>query len=280
MKPVGAAVAFTLLLSWSGAAQQLTSPPPANSSQTPASASAPTSETARPRTPREDEELRADLFMARKQYPEAAEVYQRLVAQEPRNAILLNKLGIACHQQMMLEQAKRYYERAAKADKTFANAYNNLGTIYYQRKNYRKAIRAYKQALVLDSRIAAVHSNLGYAYFGEKHYDEAMDAFRRALTIDPAVFDRSQNAGSLLQDRSVSDHGLFYFFLAKSFAQMGNAQRCAQYLRKARDEGYERLAAAKTDPAFASVLDDPEVGEILGMTPAVDKKIETSPPGR
>ena len=280
MKPVGAAVAFTLLVGSSGAAQQLVSPPSPNSPQTPANASIPASEAARPRTPREDEELRADLFMARKQYPEAADVYQKLVAQEPRNAVLLNKLGIACHQQMMLEQAKRYYQRAAKADKTFANAYNNLGTIYYQRKNYRKAIRAYKQALELNPSFAVVHSNLGYAYFGEKHYDEAMDAFRRALAIDPAVFDRGHSAGSLLQDRSVSDHGLFYFFLAKSFAQMGNAQRCAQYLRKARDEGYQGLAAAKTDPAFARVLHDPTVEEILEMTPAVDRKIDTGPPGR
>src|SRR5215472_10726229 len=43
-----------------------------------------------------------DLYMARKQYYEAAETYKRLTEQEPRNAIYLNKLGIALHQQEAL----------------------------------------------------------------------------------------------------------------------------------------------------------------------------------
>ncbi len=278
-----AAVAFTFLIVSSGHAQQpqpqqLVPPKQVNSSQTSGTPPPTGSEAPRPRTPREDEELRADLMMVRKQYAEAAALYLNLVQQEPRNAVLLNKLGIAYHQQMILDQAKRYYERAAKADRTYANAYNNIGTVYYQRRNYRKAIRAYKQALHINPNMATVYSNLGYAYFGQKHYEEAMDAFHRALELDPTVFDRSQSAGTLLQDRSVSDHGLFYFFLAKSFAQVGNAERCAEYLRKARDEGYPGLASAKTDPAFASVLHDPAVAEVLQLTPP-PAKTPAVPPG-
>ena len=278
MRRVSAAVAFAFWIASGGAAQQVVPPRPASSPQTPVTNSATTSETPRPRTPREDEELTADLMMVRKQYSEAATLYQKLVQQEPRNAVLLNKLGIAYHQQALLDRAKRCYERAAKADRTYATAYNNLGTIYYQRRNYRKAIRAYKKALQLNTRLAAIYSNLGYAYFGQKHYEEAMDAFRQALALDPDVFDRSHTAGSLLQDRSVEDHGLFYFYLAKSFAGMGNAQRCAEYLRKARDEGYAGLAAAKTDPAFAGVLHDPGVMEVLQLPPPADKTSPV-PPG-
>jgi len=220
-------------------------------------------------TPGKDEELRADVLMARKEYAEAVPIYQNLIRQEPRNAVLLNKLGIAYHQQAMLGQAKRYYQRAAKADPTNANAVNNIGTVYYQRRKYRKAIHFYEKALAIRQDIPAIYSNLGYAYFGQKHYEEAMAAFHRALELDPSVFERSEHAGSLLQDRSVTDHALFYFFLAKSFATMGNAERCAHYLRKARDEGYRGLASVKTDPAFARVLHDPRVQEILQPTAPV-----------
>ncbi len=278
MTRVSAAVAFTLWMVSSGAAQQVVPPGQPSAPQTSATASPKTSEASPPRTPREDAELQADLMMVRKQYSEAAALYQKLAQQEPRNAVLLNKLGIAYHQQTMLGEAKRCYERAAKADRTYATPYNNIGTIYYQRRNYGKAIRAYKKALQLNPNMAAVYSNLGYAYFGEKHYEEAMDAFHHALTLDPTVFDRGRSIGSLLQDRSVSDHGLFYFFLAKSFAKLGNAQRCAEYLRKARDEGYPGWASAKTDPAFASVLHDPGVMEILQLTPPADKT-PLPPPG-
>lgn len=227
------------------------------------------------RTPREDEELRADILMARKQYSDAVPIYQKLLEQEPKNAVMLNKLGIAYHQQFMLDQAKRCYERAVKADKNYANAYNNIGTVYYQRRKYGKAIKAYKKALEVQPGMAAVYSNLGYAHFAQKHYDEAMAAFHHALELDPVVFERSAHSGSLLQDRSVEDRGLFYYFLAKSFAAMGNAGQCAQYLRKARDEGYKDLAAVLTDPAFASVIQDPKVQEVLPPP----NKTPVAPPG-
>jgi tetratricopeptide (TPR) repeat protein len=232
---------------------------------------------ARPRTPREDEELRADILMARKQYSEASAIYTKLLRQEPGNAVLLNKLGVAYHQEGKLDLAKRYYERSSKADRTYANAVNNVGTIYYQRKKYRKAIQNYQKALALNPDMATVHSNLGYAYFADKRYEEALDSFHRALGLDSTIFERTHSGGTLLQDRSVTDPGLFYFFLAKSFARMGDAKRCAQYLRKSRDEGYKGLAAAQKDPAFAGVLNDPEVREILQLPSPVAEAPKSLP---
>ena len=223
--------------------------------------------------------MQADILMARKQYADAVLVYQKLLQREPKNAALLNKLGIAYHQQNLLDLAKRYYERAVKADRTYANAYNNIGTIHYQRKKYSQAVRAYKKALEAHPDMPPVYSNLGYAYFMEKHYDEAMTAFHRALELDPEVFERSHRSGALVQDRSVENRGLFNYLLAKSFAAMGNAERCAHYLRKARDEGYVNWAAAQTDPAFAGVVKDPSVQELLESTPPSAAKTPPAPPG-
>ncbi len=211
-----------------------------------------------------DLEGRADLQMARKEYAEAAKTYRQLVVQAPKNPVYLNKLGIAYHQQTMLSVAQRFYEKAAKADPQYADALNNIGTVYYQRKKYGKAVRYYRKALQIRETMPAVYCNLGYAYFSEKHYVEAMDAFQRAVQLDPAVFDHSSRTGSILQDRSlVGERGMFNFLLAKSYAQMGNAERCAHYLRKARDEGYSSIAKVKDDPAFAAVLRDPGVQEAL-----------------
>ncbi len=56
------------------------------------------------------EEQLADLYMARKDYREAAQVYKRLTDQNPQNPVYLNKLGIALHQQAALGQALKYYE--------------------------------------------------------------------------------------------------------------------------------------------------------------------------
>jgi tetratricopeptide (TPR) repeat protein len=210
-----------------------------------------------------DEQL-ADLYMARKDYREAAFSYKRLADQNPRNPVYLNKLGIALHQQAALGPALKYYERASKVDPSYADARNNIGTIWYQRKKYGRAIKAYQKAIDIRGDMAVLHSNLAYAYFGDKKYEQAISSFRQALVLDPQLFEHnSSRSGSVLQDRTVGDRGRFYFLLAKSFAEAGNLERCVIYLRKAKDEGYKELAAVKLDPSFAAVLQDPAIQEVL-----------------
>jgi tetratricopeptide (TPR) repeat protein len=222
-----------------------------------------------PMTARQAAEMRGDLLMARKMYSEAIDTYQTLLKQEPRNAPLLNKIGIAYHQQAMLNEAERYFRRAVKADKSYATAINNLGTIEYDHRKYRKAIRLYQRALKLRDDSAAFYSNLGYAYLADKKYDEAVASLQRALQLDPALFEHHSGIGAVMQQRSMTNPAEFYFFLAKTYAMLGDAERCAHYLKMARDEGFKNLAQARKDPGFAKVLADPRVREV----------IEPSPPG-
>jgi tetratricopeptide (TPR) repeat protein len=209
-----------------------------------------------------------DLYMVRKQYREAMEQYRSLSEQDPHNAVYLNKLGIALHQQTALGLALKYYQRAVKVNPQYADAENNIGTIWYQRKKYGKAIRAYQKAIKMRDDMPVLYSNLGYAYFSQGKYDASIVAFRTALAKDPQFFERgSSRTGSILQDRSVSDRGRFYFLLAKSFAQAGNLERAILYLRKAKEEGYAQIDDVKKDPAFAAVLKDPMIIDLLAPKP-------------
>ena len=209
-----------------------------------------------------------DLYMARKQYREATDQYRMLSELNPHNAVYLNKLGIALHQQTALGAALKYYERAVKVDPRYADAENNIGTIWYQRKKYSKAIRAYQKAIKMRDDMPVLYSNLGYAFFSLGKYDDSIAAFRTALAKDPQFFERgSSRTGSILQDRSVPDRGRFYFLLAKSFAEAGNVERAVFYLRKAKEEGYAQMNEVKKDPAFAAVVKDPVVIDLLAPKP-------------
>jgi tetratricopeptide (TPR) repeat protein len=213
-------------------------------------------------------EEQGDLYMARKQYHEAMAQYKTLTEQDPHNAVYLNKLGIALHQQTALGLALKYYERAVKVDPKYADAENNIGTIWYQRKKYSKAVRAYQKAIKMRDDMPVLYSNLGYAYFSQGKYEESIVAFRTALAKDPQFFERgSSRTGSILQDRSVPDRGRFYFLLAKSFAEAGNVERSVFYLRKAKEEGYAQFNEVKKDPAFAAVVKDPVVIDLLTPKP-------------
>jgi tetratricopeptide (TPR) repeat protein len=211
-----------------------------------------------------DEDL-ARLYLVRKEYREAQELFHKLTVEHPKNALYWNELGISLHNQSDLDAALKCYQKAIKLDAKYADAQNNAGTIYYERKKYPKAIRSYKKAISLRDDFAAFYLNLGYAYFGEKEYQESITAFRKALAIDPDTFDAAKSrSGTVIQDRSISaDRARFYFLLAKSFAESGNAERCIIYLKKARDEGYQDMNSVKSDPSFAIVIEDPVVQELL-----------------
>src|SRR6267154_2487040 len=172
------------------------------------------------------------------------------------------------HQITALGLALKYYEKAVKANPKYADAENNIGTIWYQRKKFGKAVRAYQKAIKMRDDMPVLYSNLGYAYFSQGKYDDSITAFRTALAKDPQFFERgSSRTGSILQDRSVPDRGRFYFLLAKSFAEAGNLDRAIFYLRKSKEEGYAQLNEVKKDPAFAALLQDPTVIDLLAPKP-------------
>ncbi|HLZ14083.1 MAG TPA: tetratricopeptide repeat protein [Candidatus Acidoferrum sp.] len=210
----------------------------------------------------------ADLMMARKEFKEAVQAYKKLVDQNPKNAVIYNKLGIALHKEYDLTGALRSYERAVKLDPTYADAQNNIGVIWYDKKKFTRAIRAYQKAIKMRADLAVSYSNLGYAYFADKKYEDSIGAFQQALKLDPTVLDHGPGRnGSTVQDRSVEDRAKFYFLLAKSFAESGNFARSLVYLRKAKDEGYKTINEVQTDPAFSAMLKLPEMQEVLAPRP-------------
>jgi len=217
---------------------------------------------ATPATPQPlNPEMRGDIFMARKMYREAVEVYR----EGPQTAILENKIGIAYHQMLDLRQAQQQYERAVKINPKYAEAINNLGTVHYARKGYRKAIGFYKKALKVTPFSASIYSNLGTAHFARKKYKDAFAAYQKALELDPEVFEHRGGQGVLLQERTVAERAKFHFYLSKTYAKAGQAERALQYMRKAIEEGFKDRKKFAEDPEFETLRDLPEFQQLLTM---------------
>src|ERR1043166_4551988 len=94
--------------------------------------------------PKLSPEMRGDIYMARKMYREAIDTFRTA---NPNDPIMLNKTGIAYHQMMQLDNARKYYELALRQKKDYVEAMNNLGTVYYAGKSSRRAISWYQRAL-------------------------------------------------------------------------------------------------------------------------------------
>jgi tetratricopeptide (TPR) repeat protein len=230
-------------------------------------------------SPKDNEIQRASIFMAEKRYDAAIQTYQGLLKGDPKNAVYLNMTGIAYLNLSNYDQAKRYFERSSKADKKYLSAVNNLGMVWYYEKNYRRAIREYKRAAAIDPAQAGPHSNLGFAYYNTNKFPQAAAEFQKALELDPHVFEHNERVGSLMQDRTVTNHGLFFYTMARIYAQKGDAEHCAEYLRKSLDEGYKDVKKVKTDPAFKDIMKDPGVQAVLVLIFPEDQKGAAAQPG-
>jgi tetratricopeptide (TPR) repeat protein len=224
-------------------------------------------------TPNQLAELRADILMARKMYPQAISAYEKLAKEEPKDSVLLNKIGVAYEIMGNNGRAEHYFKKAMKADKAYASPVNNVGTVEYAKKHYSNAIKYYEKTLTLKMEApATVYANLGYAYVADKKYLEAMDTFEHAIRLDPHIFQEHGDFGSYVRQPTTTDPGLFYFIVARTYAQMGNAERAAHYLTMSRDDGYTNYTSAKTDSSFAKVIKDPRMQKVFLPVPVMAEK--------
>jgi len=211
-------------------------------------------------------EQRADILMARKMYRESIDVYKEGPLD---SAIIQNKIGIAYHQMLQMNEARRYYEQAIKLNPKYAEAINNLGTIYYAKRSYRRAIGQYNKALKLAPNSASIYSNLGTAQFARKKYEEASASYQKALALDPEVFEHRSAYGTLLQERTVGEKARFHYYLAKTYANAGNTARAIQYIRMALEEGFKERRKLMEEPDFAKLRETAEFKELMATEPRV-----------
>ena len=230
-------------------------------------------------TPKEVQEEKARIQMAEKRYDAAIQTYEELAKNEPKNPVYPNMIGIAYLNLSNYNQAKKYFIRASKVDRKYSSAVNNLGMVYYHQKDFKRAIREYQRAAAIDPDLAGTHANLGFAYYNTNKYPEAAVEFQKALELDPRIFERNDRVGTMVQDRSVSNHGLFFFTMARVYAQKNDAPHCAEYLRKSLDEGYKDVSKAITDPAFKDVINDPVVQAVMARVAPPEQKGSASQPG-
>ncbi len=215
-------------------------------------------------------EQRADIFMARKNYDDAADYYYRALKQSSlKDPALWNKLGIAFQEQSKFHNATKAYSSATRIDKNFAEAWNNLGTVYFMEKKFGRSIKYYRRAIELRGSNASFHLNLGTSYYHQKKYDQAVAEYRTALGIDPKVMGQASSLGTVVHASGADAE--FYFYMAKAFASIGNAEDAVRYLRRALEDGFSDSKRIEEDPDFKKISQHPAFVELMRNPPIAIK---------
>jgi tetratricopeptide (TPR) repeat protein len=206
-----------------------------------------------------------DELRSQKAFREAIEYY-RAAMKKADSAVLHNKIGIAWLQQVQLKEAQKEFDRAIKMDHNYAEAINNLGVVFYIRKKYPKAIKDYEGALAISPNTASFHSNLGMAYFERKQFEKASAELARALELDPHIFEHQGFGGVSARMASPEDRARYAYTLARIYASRGLYDRSLDYLKKAVEEGYNKIQDVYKDEVFAGLRKDPRFATVMAKT--------------
>jgi tetratricopeptide (TPR) repeat protein len=207
-------------------------------------------------------EMRGDLERLHDNYLLAISYYQQALRVTPRNANLLNKLGISELKLGERGTARKHFSQALKVDPKNISALNNFGAVAYLDKKYKTAVKYLKQALELDESSAPAHLNLAEAWIGMNQVDRAMTEYARAIELDADILNESQS-GVSARVSTPAQRAAVDYLIAKAYARRGNFDGALEYLRRAKVEHFADLHRVYKDQEFASLWVDPRLETIV-----------------
>lgn len=161
------------------------------------------------------------------QHVRAKDAYERVVADNPGHAKVLQQLGWLYHQDgssfQNQELAIQYLTKSLEAGKLLsphrgfhssfitdpsdAQSWYLLGRAYMAGQKYNKAYEAYQQAVYRDGRNPTFWCSIGVLYFQINQFRDALDAYSRAIRINPYISEVWFDLGSLYEscNNQISD---------------------------------------------------------------------------
>jgi tetratricopeptide (TPR) repeat protein len=189
-------------------------------------------------------------------WPEAEQLYRRILALAPHHGATLFRLGAIRAKQGRIDEATVLFRLVANATKNSAEIQSNVGVMLYGLNRPEEAISCYRAALALNGGRADIHNNLGNALNALGRSQEAVAHYEQALTLQPDYVDALSNLGNALHGLGRPSEAITYYQKAVALADehadahnnFGNSLYALGRLEEARLQ-FERALAI--DPGFA-----------------------------
>ncbi len=139
----------------------------------------------------------------------------------------------------------------------------NRGRAWARARQYNNAINDFTLAVKIRPEHAPAYRYLATALRDKRDFARAPIQFNTALELDPDVFERRGQSGVMLQERSVEEKAMFYYTLAKSYAQAGDEERMIRYIRFALENGFKDKKKFVEEPEFGAYQENVQFKELL-----------------
>lgn len=130
---------------------------------------------------------------------EAAEIFQRVVAREPRNADALHLLGVTFGQMGRPQEAARLIGTAVEIRPSNPYMQVNLGNALGNVGRHAEAASAYARAAALKPDLLVAHRGQAFAEMSQRQYESALASIDRALALQPDDAVMLANRGNALR---------------------------------------------------------------------------------
>ncbi len=189
-------------------------------------------------------------------FSEAGQLYQRILAINPRHPDCLHLLGMIAYQEGSFETAATMIRQAIAINSSGTSYYANLGTVLQAQGKLQEAEILYRHALTLKSDLAEVHVNLGNVLQARGELDGSAACYERALALKPACAETHNNLGNARQKQGQMDVAISCYQralsikpnYAEAYYNLGNACRDQDKLDEAVTHYQEALTI---EPEYA-----------------------------
>jgi tetratricopeptide (TPR) repeat protein len=142
--------------------------------------------------------------------PEAAALYQQILAADPEHADALHLMGVLANQIGKPDLAVNLIARAIAVKPGASAFHNNLGNAFKARGDLAEAEKSYRKAVALDPRNADAHQNLGLLMEEQRRFEDARLAYEQALRLAPGSTAAQVGLGNALVALDEAGRGLKY----------------------------------------------------------------------
>jgi predicted O-linked N-acetylglucosamine transferase (SPINDLY family) len=134
------------------------------------------------------------------QFAQAEVIYRQILAENPRDADVLQLLGLTCLQMGRADEALSLLDRAVQLNDSAPDGRCSRGTILIALNRHAEAAVEFLRALDLKPDYFEAAWRLGDALFAAGQFDGSLAAFRRGVELCHTAGEIHANLGNLLKD--------------------------------------------------------------------------------
>jgi tetratricopeptide (TPR) repeat protein len=146
----------------------------------------------------------AELYDKLGQYPEAAEMYMKVIEMRPEDIIAVNNLGIDYLHMRRFDLAEKVFLRAQSIDPTHLSSFKNLAYVYFTTYSLRGYLELYEKSRA-DPERKTYMKGLVLMHGGQVQPEKLEPFLREMSLVDPGDADMGLAYAQFLRDAGRRD---------------------------------------------------------------------------